>query len=607
MFKNWISTRSRLTMGIVSILMTILLIAATIGLIPSAEHATRYGRAKVAETIALTSTQYVNRNDFRNLTNLMESYAARNGQLISIGLRDVHGRLLIDVNQHDKNWNQESQDKSSAHQIQVSINRGKRKFANVEMVFTKIGQSGFWGLINHPWVKLSIFMGSAGFLAITLYLFLMLRQLDPKKSVPNRVRDALDNLAEGLLLINHRGKIVLSNSAFLDIVEMPLEKLLGRSPDQFTWLDEHNNPIKEYPWQSALSNGETIVNEIMRLRQGKQQSATFKVNCTPVGREQGKGGVMICFENVTLLDKAKVEVQKSKEAADAANRAKSEFLATMSHEIRTPMNAILGFTDLLQRGMAESDEEQGEYLSTIHSSGSHLLELINDILDLSKIEAGKMELEITDCSPFEVFSEIVNILGVRAREKNISLDFDIRGRLPKYIKTDSVRFRQVVTNLVGNAIKFTSTGGVRISAELNGSTDQPRLNVEVIDTGIGLTESQLSKIFDPFTQADSSVTRRFGGTGLGLSISQRIVKALGGELTAKSIPGQGSVFSFAIDMGSVHNVEHITKEQYISTERHEKNQKHKTYELPPCNILIVDDGEANRRLSSCFWDVPVAR
>ncbi len=402
-------------------------------------------------------------------------------------------------------------------------------------------------------------------------------------------------------MLNHRGRIVLANNAFQEMVDLPAEKFLGLNPVKFDWRDEEDNGIEDGPWQTALERGVTVVNQIMRLRSPDGAMSTFKVNCTPVGASEKPDGVMVCFENVTLLDHARLEVQKSRDAADAANRAKSEFLANMSHEIRTPMNAILGFTDLLQRGMARSDQEQHECLRTIQSSGSHLLELINDILDLSKIEAGKMEMEITGCSPFEILADVIDILGVRATEKGVSLSLEARDRLPATIRTDAVRFRQVVTNLVGNAIKFTESGGVKIAAGVHQpERGEAMLHVDVIDTGIGMTEAQLGRIFDPFTQADSSETRRFGGTGLGLSISQRIVKALGGELTARSIPNQGSVFSFMISAGPVGSAPLVSYEDFLHSARFEPRSRRVLWKLPSCRILVVDDGEANRRLIDLF-------
>ncbi len=600
MFKNLISTRFRLTMGVVSIVMTILFTAATIRLVPNVEEAKLESRAKISETIAMMATQCVRHNDMRNLEALLQSCVTRNPEICSIGLRDPRKGLIFDSGLHEGNW---STDDSVAgnSQVRVPIARSGRMFADVEIRFVPLSQAGWQGLVDHPWTRLFAFLGSGSFLAIAFYLSLMLRQLDPKKSVPNRVRDALDNLTEGLLLVNHRGRIVLANNAFQEMVELPPEKLLGINPDKFVWLDEQDNRLSNYPWQAAFAEGVTVVNQMMRLKTADQHIHTFKVNCTPVGSDDKPDGVMICFENVTLLDQAKVEIQQSRDAADAANRAKSEFLANMSHEIRTPMNAILGFTDLLQRGIAESPDEQHEYLSTIQSSGSHLLELINDILDLSKIEAGKMEMEIAECSPFEVITDVINILGVRAQEKGISLTLEVRDRIPRHVRTDAGRFRQVITNLVGNAIKFTETGGVKISVSIHArGDDQAALHVDVIDTGIGMSEAQLARIFDPFTQADSSVTRRFGGTGLGLSISQRIVKALGGDLTARSISGQGSVFSFAINTGSLRNVPMMTAEQLSSESRQRGGSQRLQYRLPGCRILVVDDGEANRRLITLF-------
>ncbi len=292
------------------------------------------------------------------------------------------------------------------------------------------------------------------------------------------------------------------------------------------------------------------------------------------------------------------ELSHKTEEALAASRAKSAFLANMSHEIRTPMNAILGFTDLLRRNADRGDEEtRNDFLNTIHVSGQHLLGLINDILDLSKIEAGKMEIEILRESPHQVIAEAVSVLRVRAHEKGLNLDYNWVGKIPASIATDPSRLRQLLINLIGNAIKFTEAGGVRVTAELLMDRQPTALRIDVIDTGIGIPHDKVDKIFEPFAQADSSVTRRFGGTGLGLSISRRIARALGGDLEVTSEPGCGSVFSITIATGDLKDADLLSSAPVADV--FECCDEVTASELPglrPAKILLVEDGETNRKL-----------
>ncbi|NQV22907.1 MAG: response regulator, partial [Rhodopirellula sp.] len=267
------------------------------------------------------------------------------------------------------------------------------------------------------------------------------------------------------------------------------------------------------------------------------------------------------------------------------------------HEIRTPMNAILGFTEVLRRGMYDDPTQQAEYLETIHSSGQHLLRLINDILDLSKVEAGRLEVERLPCCPHQLLLEVITVLKVKADEKQLRLECQTPGGLPEVIETDPGRVRQILTNVIGNALKFTDSGSVSVVAKMLWDT-KTRLQIDVIDTGVGMSDEAMLKIFDPFSQADNSITRRFGGTGLGLTISKSFADSLGGDLTVASVAGEGSTFTIVIDAGQI---DHETRVLDISEFAAEVKQvsattRGKRYRFDGSRILLVDDGDSNRQL-----------
>jgi len=311
-------------------------------------------------------------------------------------------------------------------------------------------------------------------------------------------------------------------------------------------------------------------------------------------------GLIVCLNlrKLSRLDRQRAQAQEqmkiARDAAESANRFKSMFFANISHEIRTPLTAINGFAELLLNPERTS-EERLSHARIIRRNGEHLLSLINDILDLSKIEAGKMSVDRVLCFPAKIVGEVCLMLRHRAAEKGLTLDVKFEGPIPKMIRTDPTRLRQVLINLIANAIKFTREGGVNLTVSVKPSigAEKPLLEIKIADTGIGIPADRQESLFEPFVQGDASITRQFGGSGLGLTISQYFARALGGDITVTSLPGKGSTFTVTIGTDSL-------AEAGIQEHPEEVMESYDDFTGPQVRIsgsvLVAEDGIDNQAL-----------
>jgi PAS domain S-box-containing protein len=353
-------------------------------------------------------------------------------------------------------------------------------------------------------------------------------------------RSLIESNIDAIMTTDPSGIITDVNKQMEALTDCTRDELIGAPfKNYFTDPERAEAAIKRVLSEKSVTDYELTA----RARDGKQTVVSYNAT-TFYDRNRTLQGVFAAARDVTERKRVEAELQQAKAAAESASRTKSDFLASMSHEIRTPMNAIMGIADLLAK--TALSPEQDKYVQIFRRAGDNLLNLINDILDLSKVEASQLELERTGFSLNDHLEKVTEMVAARAREKGLTLVCEIAPNVPNDLIGDPTRLRQVLLNLLGNAIKFTQSGEVFLRVASDASSSVPTtLRFTVSDTGIGIPGEKLNQVFERFTQADSSTTRRFGGSGLGLTISKRLVELMGGRIWVESKVGEGSMFAFA--------------------------------------------------------------
>lgn len=581
-----LSPRFHIAFGLTSLVTSIILLSLFLGFVPDRQAAVSEGRVSLAEALATSTSTLIDRGILVGVRDNLEFVVQRNPSLASVE--------LVAKRNGDRVAFGAEVDTSIQPTMTVPVYRGQFEWGELRFHFVEnVGPR----LIDR-WRKsefgLMLFVSLFCLPLFYFYLGKMLKELNPSSAVPGRVRNALDTIAEALIVLDKKGNIVLANAAFATLNGKPAEALVGVSADKLGWQYEDEGEAT-LPWKSVFDSGEHVHNSMVGFTDADGITRKFMVNCSPVtGAKDRVGGVLISMDDITLLEEKEQLLRQSMEEAEEANVAKSAFLSNMSHEIRTPMTAILGFTEVLKRGMHLSVDDRKRHLSTISNSGQHLLELINDVLDLSKVESGAMDVESIPTAIGPLANEVVKVLRVKADEKSIYLDLNITSPMPEHVFSDPSRLRQIMTNLVGNAIKFTEQGGVKLDISHDDSAQT--VKIAVGDTGIGMNEAQQATIFDAFTQADSSITRRFGGTGLGLSISRKLAEALGGKVEVSSEPGKGSTFLIVVPTGDVSGVPILSPAQIVESYDMLDDSDDQHWEFPEAQVLVVDDAPENREL-----------
>lgn len=438
----------------------------------------------------------------------------------------------------------------------------------------------------------------------------------------------------GIGVLDAQRRFLSVNDRICGILGYTQEDLLDRTTRIMYASDEEFDRVGRSLYANLRQNGHTAEEVRLRCKDGTELLAVM--NAAMLDPQDLTAGVVFTILDITDRKQAEEELRGHAEALRAANReletqklnleahrqellaaneqlqwaiqlandmtlqaksanvAKSQFLANVSHEIRTPMMAILGYAELLAGGL--TDPEHCEAVNTIRRNGDHLLAVLNDILDVSKIEAGELRVEKIPCALPSLLAEVAELMRIRAHAKKIALKVEYAGPIPRSIVTDPTRLRQILVNLLGNAVKFTEAGEVRMIASLaDREAHDPKFVCDVIDTGIGMPSDEVGRLFQPFHQIDSSCTRKYGGTGLGLAISKRLALVLGGDITVRSKLGEGSAFTLTLPTGPLNDTTLLGRPEPRPPEASPSDPQQSPPSLSDCRILLAEDGPDNQR------------
>lgn len=377
-------------------------------------------------------------------------------------------------------------------------------------------------------------------------------------------------------------KYVMVNKAYCLFTEMDMDFIVGKAMDEVISGHDTSANYSEIE-RGVIESGRAVYNIEEKLIKNNEDY-WLSTNLAPVKDEKGNTiGLIGISWNITEQKNYEMQLHKSKDIAEEGTKVKNQFLANISHEIRTPLNGIIGMSQILTK--TDLDKNQQDYLNILINSSDSLLSLVNDILDFSKIEAGKSELEFNDFNVRELLNDIKNVIEIKAEEKGLEFAVSISEEIPEWVNGDLHKLKQLILNLAKNAIKFTSSGIVKIKAELIKSTPKyHQISIMVSDTGIGIKDENIEGLFDGFYQLDSTTTRNYGGTGLGLAISKRIVEMMGGEIKVTSIFGKGSDFWFSVKL-------------FAPNERNLFSDVESIQPKSPLNVLLVEDNLVNQKVT----------